>query len=153
MSATDFDQAIQPSEAVAKGPIAYFAENRVAANLVMLVLLVGGVIAGSQLSVQGFPDVDHRTVTVRVPSPGTSPEEVEQDINRRIEESVIGIPGVERVVGTATEGLGQINIEVAPFADPTLCSTMYKTPLIVSRTSPPLVPSSRRCQSCGQCAR
>ena len=118
MSATDSDQAIQPSEAVAKGPIAYFAENRVAANLVMLVLLVGGVIAGSQLSVQGFPDVDHRTVTVRVPSPGTSPEEVEQDINRRIEESVIGIPGVERVVGTATEGLGQINIEVAPFADP-----------------------------------
>ncbi len=118
MSATYSDQAARPSEALAKGPIAYFAENRVAANLVMLVLLIGGAIAGSQLSVQGFPDVDHRTVTVRVPSPGTSPEEVEQDINRRVEESVIGIPGVERVVGTATEGLGQINIEVAPFADP-----------------------------------
>ena len=118
MSATDSDQAVGSSTAVAKGPIAYFAQNRVAANLVMLVLLVGGAIAGSELAVQGFPDVDHRTVVVRVPSPGTSPQEVEQDINRRIEESVIGNPGVERVVGIATEGLGQINIEVAPFADP-----------------------------------
>ena len=118
MSATDSNQAVQSGEAIAKGPIAYFAQNRVAANLIMLVLLVGGVIAGSELAVQGFPDVDHRTVTVRVPSPGTSPEEVEQDINRRIEESIIGNPGVERVVGTATEGLGQINVEVAPFADP-----------------------------------
>lgn len=118
MSATDADQAVQPGETVAKGPIAYFAENRVAANLIMLVLLVGGVIAGTGLAVQNFPDVDHRAVTVRVPSPGTSPEEVEQDINRRVEESIIGNPGVERVVGTATEGLGQINVEVAPFADP-----------------------------------
>ena len=118
MSATDSSQAVPSGEAIAKGPIAYFAQNRVAANLIMLVLLVGGVIAGSELAVQGFPDVDHRTVTVRVPSPGTSPEEVEQDINRRIEESIIGNPGVERVVGTATEGLGQINVEVAPFADP-----------------------------------
>ena len=49
MSATDADQAVQPGEAVAKGPIAYFAENRVAANLIMLVLLVGGVIAGTGL--------------------------------------------------------------------------------------------------------
>ncbi|MXY04954.1 MAG: efflux RND transporter permease subunit, partial [Gammaproteobacteria bacterium] len=118
MSATDSDQPLESSVTVPKGPIGYFAENRVAANLLMLVLLVGGAIAGSELDVQGFPNVDQRTVTVRVPSPGTSPEEVEQDINRRIEESVIGNPGVERVVGVATEGLGQVNIEVSPFADP-----------------------------------
>ena len=118
MSATDSDQPLESSVTVPKGPIGYFAENRVAANLLMLVLLIGGVIAGSELDVQGFPNVDQRTVTVRVPSPGTSPEEVEQDINRRIEESVIGNPGVERVVGVATEGLGQVNIEVSPFADP-----------------------------------
>ncbi|MYE84870.1 MAG: efflux RND transporter permease subunit [Gammaproteobacteria bacterium] len=118
MSATDSDQSLESSVTGQKGPIGYFAENRVAANLLMLVLLVGGAIAGSELAVQGFPTVDHRTVTVRVPSPGTSPEEVEQDINRRIEESVIGNPGVERVVGVATEGLGQVDIEVSPFADP-----------------------------------
>ena len=118
MSATDSDQSLESSVTVPKGPIGYFAENRVAANLLMLVLLIGGAIAGSELAVQGFPTVDHRTVTVRVPSPGTSPEEVEQDINRRIEESVIGNPGVERVVGVATEGLGRVDIEVSPFANP-----------------------------------
>ena len=118
MSATDSDQPMGSSVTQPKGLIGYFAENRVAANLLMLVLLIGGAIAGSELAVQGFPDVDQRTVTVRVPSPGTSPEEVEQDINRRIEESVIGNPGVERVVGVATEGLGQVNIEVSAFANP-----------------------------------
>ena len=118
MSATDSDQTLGSSAGVPKGLIGYFAENRVAANLVMLVLLVGGAIAGSELTLQSFPTIDQRMVTVRVPSPGTSPEEVEQDINRRIEESVIGNPGVERVVGVATEGMGRVDIEVSPFADP-----------------------------------
>ena len=65
-----------------------------------------------------FP-LDLRTVTVTVPFPGASPREVEEDVNRRIEESVIGLAGVERVVGTATEGIGRINIELSTFADTT----------------------------------
>ena len=118
MSATNPDSTTRASATEMQGPIAYFAENRVAANLLMLILLVGGAVAGGRLAVQAFPDIDHRTVTVRVPAPGSSSREVEQDINRRIEESVIGKPGVERVVGTATEGVGEVRIEVAPFADP-----------------------------------
>lgn len=100
-----------------KGLIAYFAGNPVAANLLMLFLIVGGWLAGSRLAVQLFPDLDLRTVSVTVPSPGSSPKEVEEDINRRIEESVIGLPGVDRVVGTATENLGTIDVELEPFAD------------------------------------
>ena len=118
MSAADTDPNVQASSADAKGPIAYFAQNRVAANVLMVALLVVGLVAATQLAVQTFPDIDHRTVVVRVPSPGSSPQEVEQDINRRIEESVIGNPGVDRVVGTAIEGLSEVRIEVAPFADP-----------------------------------
>ena len=85
----------------------------------MLFLIIGGMISGAHLSVQHFPPVDPRTVTVTVPFPGASPQEVEQDVNRRIEESVIGLAGVERVVGTATEGLGRISIELSAFADAT----------------------------------
>ena len=107
-----------PEVTVRTGLIAYFAGNPVAAKLLMLFLLVGGVISGFQIAVQSFPDFDLRAVTVTVPSPGSSPKEVEEDINRRVEESVIGLAGVERVVATATEGLGKIDIELATFADP-----------------------------------
>ena len=98
------------------GLIAYFAGNPVAANLLMLFLIVGGIISGRQLAVQYLPELDLRTVIVTVKAPGASPREVEEDINRRVEESVIGLPGVERVVGSATEGLGTVRIELAPFA-------------------------------------
>ncbi len=99
------------------GPIAYFAGNPVAANMLMAFFIVGGLIAGSNLAVQSLPDLDLRTVTVTVASPGSSPQEVEEDIVRRLEENVIGLPGTERVVATAYEGLGEVRIELATFAN------------------------------------
>ena len=99
------------------GWIPYFASNPVAANLLMLLILVGGVAAGSRLAVENYPEFDLRTVAVRVVSPGASPREVEEDIVRRIEESVIGLPGVDRVVSTSREGLGTIEIELTTFAN------------------------------------
>ena len=102
---------------VRKGLIAYFAGNPVAANVLMLFLLVGGWLAGSRLPVQLFPELDLRMVSVTVQSPGQSAKEVEEDVNRRIEESVIGLPGVDRVVSTATENLGKIDVELETFAD------------------------------------
>ena len=101
-----------------KGPIAWFARNPVAANLLLLFLIVGGVIAGRHLAVQLYPYFDLRTIAVTVPVPGSSPKEVEEDINRRIEEAIVGLRGVERVVGTATQGLGRIRVELETFADP-----------------------------------
>ena len=103
--------------AAAKGPIAWFARNPVAANLLLLFLIIGGVIAGRHLAVQLYPYVDLRTISVTVPAPGSSPKEVEEDINRRIEEAIVGLRGVARVVGTATEGRGRLRVELETFAD------------------------------------
>jgi len=104
-------------QAASKGLIAYLAGNPVAANLLMLVGIVGGLATGLQLAVQNDPDIDLRSIRVTVRAPGFSAQEVEQDINRRVEQSVIGLPGVERVVATATEDIGRIDVEVATFAD------------------------------------
>jgi len=117
MSTTGAEPTLPPEAAAKTGPIGYFAQNPVAANLMMLVFIVGGVASGLRLPVQNFPAMDLRTVTVTVPSPGSSPQEVEQDIVRRVEESVVGLAGVERVVATATEGVGFVAIEIATFAD------------------------------------
>ncbi len=99
------------------GLIAYFAGNPVAANLLMVFFIVGGLIAGSNLPVQNFPEIDLRSVTVTVRSPGSSPREVREDIVRRLEENVVGLPGVERVVAAAYEGFAQVTVELATFAD------------------------------------
>ncbi len=106
------------SGAAERGPIAWFARNPVAANLLLLFLIIGGMIAGRHLAVQLYPYFDLRAITVTVPAPGSSPKEVEEDINRRIEEAIVGLRGVKRVVGTATEGRGQLRVELETFADP-----------------------------------
>ena len=101
------------------GLIAYFAGNPVAANLLMLLLFVGGVISALQIPLQRYPDLQTRTISVTVAAPGSSPTEVEADVNRRVEEAVVGLSGVDRVVATASEGLGRIDIELATFANET----------------------------------
>ena len=115
---SDAGSAAQPPRnGMAAGLIAYFAGNRVAANLLMALLIVGGVLTGLQLAVQYYPDIDPRLVTVKVDYPGASPREVEEDINRRIEESVVGLSGVERVIASARQNHGRVTVEFAPFAD------------------------------------
>ena len=117
MGTTESQGAERSEQGASKGLIAYFAGNPVAANLLMLVGIVGGLATGLQLAVQNYPDIDLRSIRVTVRAPGSSAQEVEQDINRRVEQSVIGLPGVERVVATATEDIGRIDVEVATFAD------------------------------------
>ena len=102
---------------VPRGPIAWFAANPVAANLLMVFLLVAGAIAGSQLVVQNYPEFDARRIAVKIPSPGASPREVQEDVVRRVEEAIVGISGVSRVVSTAKEGIGLIDVELETFAD------------------------------------
>ena len=100
------------------GLIAYFARNRIAANLLMVFLIIGGLIAASQLPIQNLPELNLRIITITIPSPGSTPKEIEEDINRRVEESVMGLSGVERVVSEAKHGFGKITVEIETFADP-----------------------------------
>ena len=99
------------------GLTGWFISNPVAANLLMVVLLVGGVLMAAQLQSQVFPTISPGTVTVSVPFPGATPAEVEEGITRRVEEAVLGIDGVKRVSSVASENLGVVTIETRDFAD------------------------------------
>ena len=100
-----------------KGLIPYFAKNRTAANLLMVFVIVSGLIAGLNLPVQLFPKIDLRIISVTVPFAGATAKEIEADINRRLEESIVGLRGVERVISMAEEGVGRLRIELTTFAD------------------------------------
>ena len=100
-----------------QGLVPYFAQNPVAANLLMTLMLAGGLLAGLQLTAQVFPTIDPGIVTVSVPYPGATPTEVEEGITRRVEEAVFGIDGVDRVLSTAAENVGTVRVELKDFVD------------------------------------
>ena len=104
-------------EAESRGLINWFIGNPVAANLLMVVLLVGGALSAFNLQRQVFPTISPGTVVVTVPFPGATPAEVEEGITRRVEEAVLGIDGVKRVNSMASENVGQISVETSDFAD------------------------------------
>ena len=101
-----------------KGPIAWMAQNSVAANLMMMVFLVGGFIIAQQVKQEVFPEFSTDIITVAVPYPGASPEEVEQGIILSIEDGVRGLDGVKRVTASANEGAGSVVIELLTSANP-----------------------------------
>lgn len=80
-------------------------------------LILGGITAGLNLNIRLLPELDLRTISITIASPGSSPGEIEEDINRRIEESVVGLPGVARVVSTASSGIARVEVELETFAD------------------------------------
>ncbi len=95
-----------------RGPIRWMAGHSVSANLLMLFLLVGGIIAGFSIKKEVFPDFELNFVNITVPYPGASPQEVERGILLAIEEAVDGLDGIEKVMSTAREGAAVVTVEV-----------------------------------------
>ena len=101
-----------------RGPIAWMANNSVAANLAMIIILVGGALGLSRIKQEIFPAFDLDLVRVTVAYPGASPEEVEQGIVLAIEEAVRGVDGVKRITSSASESVGAVAVELLIDADP-----------------------------------
>ena len=99
------------------GILAWFAGNSVAANILMVALVVAGALALQNMRTEVFPQIDPRTVTITATYSGANPEEVEDAIVARIEAAVTGISGVTRVTSAASEGLGTVTLELTSFAD------------------------------------
>ncbi|NQT81946.1 efflux RND transporter permease subunit [bacterium] len=100
-----------------RGPVAWMASNRVAANLLMIFLLGGGFLASLRIKQEVFPEFDLDMILISVAYPGASPAEVEQGIVLAIEEQVRGLDGVDRVTASASEGVGIVSVELLLGAD------------------------------------
>ena len=100
-----------------KGPLAWFAANHVAANILMIFILVSGVLALTHVVIEVFPELDTDRVTVQVPYRGASPAEAEEGVCIRVEEAISSIDGIKRIRSTAQENLGTVTIELEEDAD------------------------------------
>jgi len=95
-----------------KSIITWFAKNRVAANILMFVIVLAGALSIPNTKVEVFPEFDMDRITVNVIYPGGAPEEVEQNICILIEEEIQDLDGIKKITSTATEGVGAITVEV-----------------------------------------
>jgi len=100
-----------------RGLIGRMASNGVAANLLMLVFLLGGFVMLPQIRQEVFPEFDLDLVTVNTVYPGAAPVDVEEGILLAVEEAIRGVDGVDRITATAYEGLGTVSAELQLSAD------------------------------------
>ena len=98
-------------------PIAWFVKNPVASNLLMWILLGGGVVAYFSLNQEEFPDIEVGVIQLSVPYLGATPEESETGVCLRIEEALEGTENIDTLTTTAREGGCDSTIQLAQGAD------------------------------------
>ncbi len=94
------------------GLIRWFANNHVAANLLMLIIAVAGIASVLSIKQEVFPELAMDIITVQVPYLGATPAEVEEAVCVRVEEQIHGIDGIKKITSTASEGMGMIMVEL-----------------------------------------
>ncbi len=100
-----------------KGAIAWFANNSVAANVLMVVILIAGASSLMNMKQEVFPEVDLDLISVSMDYLGAAPEEVEEAVCVRIEEAIQGLDGIKKITSSAREGKGTVVAELALGAD------------------------------------
>lgn len=101
-----------------RGVIGFFVHHRVAANLVMLVMLLGGALALTRMNIQFFPNFALDIVSVRVVWSGASAEDVEQGITNPLEQRLRGVQGLKKMTSTSAQGVSSITLEFTENTNP-----------------------------------
>ncbi|MGV6801536.1 MAG: efflux RND transporter permease subunit [bacterium] len=92
------------------GLIAWWAKNSVAANLLMIAIIILGVIGFITLGREVFPSGKINSVSITVSFPGAAPNEVEEQVILRIEEAIADVDNKKEISSTAFEGFGRVTI-------------------------------------------
>ena len=101
-----------------KGLIAWFARNSVAANLLMFIILIGGLLTASTIRKQFFPEVEINWIEFSAVYPGTAPQEVEEGITIKIEQALESVQGLKRVITYSNRNMAQGYFQVEESYDP-----------------------------------
>ena len=100
-----------------RGVIAWFACNDVAANLLMITIVVTGILVARNIRQEVYPVFELNTVEIDMDYRGASPEEVERSVILPIEAELRGMELVRRIESVAREGNGRVEVEVMPGFD------------------------------------
>ena len=99
--------------------IAWFARNHVAANLLLITILIVGLFnLSNRIPLEVFPSFATDRINVNVSLRGATPEDVEKSVSIRIEEALQDLEGVKQISSRSSEGASAVNIEVDSGYDP-----------------------------------
>jgi multidrug efflux pump subunit AcrB len=94
------------------GITGYFANNSVAANLLMIFIIIMGLVSWNSIKRQLFSTAEISKISINVRWPGAGPEEVEEGITVKIEESLKNIPEITKIISGSGEGAATFILEV-----------------------------------------
>ncbi|MCV6588946.1 MAG: efflux RND transporter permease subunit [Marinobacterium sp.] len=99
------------------GIIATFARHRVAANLLMLLIILAGLWSARKLNTQFFPTFELDVITVQVSWSGAAAEDIERSIILPVEEALKGLTDIDTLYATARQGSASIRLELRETSD------------------------------------
>jgi len=102
---------LTPKSSTSSGIIAWFAANSVAANLMMLVVLILGIYTMLGLRVEGFPSLDPTTISIDVTYNSGSPRQAEEGIAIKIEEALQGVAGIKELRSISSGSGANVTVE------------------------------------------
>ena len=97
--------------------VGWWVRNPVAANLLMLGIVISGWLGLKNIEKEAFPGINPYWVQVDVAWPGASPGEVEQQVVQRIEDALDNVSNVNRIYSEAKEGYGGLSVETLANVD------------------------------------
>ena len=95
------------------GIIRWFTYNDVAANLLMVLIVLAGFYALPKIPMEILPQYEYDVVNIRIANPGATPEEMERDVVMRVEEAIHDLQGIKEIISTAVEGTSTVDVEIA----------------------------------------
>lgn len=111
-----------------EGVIAWFVNNPVAANILMIAIIAFGLYAViKKIPLETFPAFETDVVNITVTYPGATPKEVEEGISIRIEDAIGDLPGIERIYSDSAEGRSLVRAEILKQYDTTKLLNEIKT--------------------------
>lgn len=81
----------------------WFINNPVAANLLMMAIVISGVLAFGLLRVESFPQIAPSSISITVAYPGGTAQQIDESVTQRIEESISGIPGIKQITSQSRD--------------------------------------------------
>ena len=90
---------------------AWFTRNPVAANLLMVLILLAGLLTVSGMRIESFPRIPPRSITISVLYPGATAAQVDEGVTRKIEQALEGLPGVRRIHSVSEESFASVVVE------------------------------------------
>ncbi|MDN3628188.1 efflux RND transporter permease subunit [Vibrio lentus] len=95
----------------------WFINNSVAANLLMMAIVISGVLAFGQLRVESFPQIAPSSISISVTYPGGTAQQIDESVTQRIEESISGIAGIKQITSQSSAGVSEVMVRKTSSTD------------------------------------